>query len=634
MGISALDIVREETRQASYNDGNYKERGKHLFVLRGPPNEGPLGPTGRAQFPLVINPDTFDYRLPFAAQATPQQEGGVVVEEDGIVVGSLMLEGTMGFKLRNNFGEQSFGRGDGDFSGVLDPGVPLTTGFVGGDNTSAGVSGHMHLWRLVTRCFDGYSALKKIPRIAAQVSMEYHNLKDDLHLRIVPQEFQIKRSADRERVTARYSIRADVVGPARDDVIVPSPDVGWLQGMKNTVSKIRQTLQSVQGLLDDLTAVVDEVSRGIKSFAGVIDDVRTGVDAFTNFIEGTKKFLDIPKAFLSATAGLLESTTRAAKSIASFPEDVVQAMRQLGDEWDRLTVAGRKHFTESFVDTGRRYESRTQGLREGEDPDRDAAAEALKAEAEAAQGRMSLERAFGQIRPGDVERARREPTKTRPSFRVDQYEGFQERVIGEGDTVQQLAAKYMGDARDAPLIVIANKLKAPYISEAKLPNVLTIGERVLIPQRSAASTVDTLSTGDPATGSSQAENQIGEDFELVKQADGTWAWAVDAAGGSTDARKVSGIPNLAQALGARLRTTQGDNALYPKVGLPNRIGSNGRRDDLVAIRYETRQQVLADSRVRSLSRYDFRVEQDRILIEIYLVPVGFSDERLIAQTLT
>ena len=72
MAASLLDVIQEEYRQKQLNDGRYKEKGAFIFVLNGPPGEGPLDPLlGYATFPLVINPESFEYQLPFASEITP-----------------------------------------------------------------------------------------------------------------------------------------------------------------------------------------------------------------------------------------------------------------------------------------------------------------------------------------------------------------------------------------------------------------------------------------------------------------------------------------------------------------------------------------------------------------------------------
>jgi len=632
MAASIIDVIREETRKQTTGDTNYAKKGSYVFVVHGPPGEGPISPLeSRAQFPLVINPDRFDYTLPFAAELTPLQEGGIVAEEDGIVIGEITLSGTTGFKIRDTI-DTSFAAGDGDFTSLLDAGISSL-------NKAAnlqGVSGQMHFWRLFGRCFDGYSALKKNPKTASKSWMEFHSTKDELHLKVVPREFALTRSGSSERVTYRYNIRLAVVGPATEtDITVPSPDEGLLQGMKNTIAKVRNAIQGVQAAVDDITAAIDDVRRFVTGIAGIIDDVSGILNAATDLVNGAKKFLDIPKAFINATAELVESAANLAATVASFPADVGQSLKEIADGLDRLVVASRDHFREKFDEVGRKYERLTDGHQEGQDVLRDTSAFQLSQEAEAGLGRMSVVKAFGALRAGDVRRGRRDPIKSKARLQPGRFRGFEERVIGQGDTLQSLAAKYMGDARDWGALVIANQLKAPYITTGpRLPGTIQPGDTIIIPVSETLTNPDTLTTGAASLKDSQAASLLGVDFESVRIDKNTYGWAIDTAGGSVDVRNIRGVDNLSQAIGARLRTEKGHNILYPQYGLPRLVGGRTSGDDFTNARFEARRQLLADKRISRLMAMRFVAVEDRIELEASVQPIGFTSARTISRQLT
>jgi hypothetical protein len=633
MAVSALDLIAEGLRQEATGDDKYAKKGRYVFVLSGPPGAGPFSDVlGLAQFPLVINPETFEYVLPFAAEITPLQDGGVVSDEHGIVIGELTIAGSTGFKLRTNLGEFSSSRGDGEFTGGVDPGGPLV---VTGDPLG-GVSGQMHFWRLASRCFDGYSALKKDPKSASQTRMEFHSTKEDLHLTIVPRSFTLSRSAAKERVSYRYNIRAAVVGPSGTVGLIPSPDVALIDSFKNTIGKIRSGIQSIGAAVDDLTASLDDIRRAVTSVAGILDDVGGIVDSFSDVVNGVAKFADIPKAFINSTAGLVASAADFAGTVTGFPASVAQSFMEIEDGLDRLGVAARNHFRESMDETSRKYERLTRGYQEGRDTVRDTQASGLKESSDSGQGRLSVQEAFGgAVRAGDVKRGRMDPIQSRSRLQPGRFKGFEERVVGQGDTIQSLAAKYMGNAWDYPAIAMVNQLKAPYITSGpKIPGTLQPGSKVIVPIANTTRSPDTLTTGEAELGESQAAALMGVDFELEKLADGTYGWAVDTAGGSTDARHVSGVDNLGQGIGSRFRTEQGHNILYPTIGLPRAVGNTQFNDALEDIRHEARRQLLADSRVKSVTSFKFSTEQDAVSLEASVVPVGFTSDRVISRTLT
>jgi hypothetical protein len=551
-----------------------------------------------------------------------------------------MIAGTTGFRVRKSLADTSYTRGDGEFTGNLDP------GFAGGisDVFSRGLSGHMHFWRLANRCFDGYSALKKDPSTAAATKMEFHSLKDDLHLTVVPREFSLDRSSSRERVTYRYNIRLAVVGPAKSDIDVRSPDANLLQTFKNGIVKMRRAVQSLSAAIDDFTACVDDLRRSVSSAIGLIDDVRGIIDSATDLLDGRKRFFDLPAQILLATADLAASVAALAKAAAPVPagtvslqqEQVIQNCWEIEDNILRVRIAAQDYFREPFDEVARKYERAVEGHRQGKDETRDALAQSLQEDAVAGQGRLTVDQVFGgPVRPGDVTRGQTDPIVSRTRLPPGRFSGYKEVVVEQGDSVESLAAKHMGDARDWPAIVIANQLKPPYITAgAQMPGTLQIGSRAIIPIPATLSNPDTLTTGEATLGESQAENLLGVDFERVLQPNGQFGWVVDTTGGSVDARKIKGLPNLGQGLEGRLRTEQGQNILYPGFGPPRVVGTRNLEDETANARYEYRRQILADPRIQRLASISFLLNGDALEVEASVQPVGFTSTRTISRTLT
>lgn len=615
--MPTFSILEENQRQAKYGDGNFKKKGLYMFVLRGPPNEGPIPATGIAQFPLVINPDLFEYDLPFAAELTPLQEGGVIAEENGIVIGRIVISGTTGFTVRSALTETSTGRSSGTFTGALDQGgasgVPLT--------------GHMHFWRLANRCFEGYSDFKKNPRFASKTVMELHVSKDDLHLLVVPEKFKLTRSAASERVTYRYEIELAVVGAA-SKVVVPSPDKAWQDKFKDAIANVREGVQSAQAAANDLTAVVDSVQRTLKGAVAVIDDVASVLDACNNFLDGVKRFIDIPIATVIATTNALDSLAAVSANSSDIPVDVRIAFDQLSDAMDQLAAAGKLHFKpQSFNQRIDDYERLTEGYRTGSDDVRDGAVTNRKAKADAGGGTLTYSQAFaGGVAPGDELRGQFAGRKS-ARFDPNQFRGVAQYIVTHGDTLHSLAAKYMGSPDLAPAIIFANQLRPPYITfGARMEGTLRPGDGVLIPIPETLVNPDTLTNS-----STNVDDAFGVDFERVRLANGRYGWAIDTAHGSTDVRKIRGVANLSQGLSGRVRTQQAENVLYPAFGLSRTVGEKNDLNAL-AIRFEIRQQVLADPRIASISRIELTSIEDQSVISVDAVPVGYTSTKSLTIT--
>lgn len=640
MGVSIIDVAIESARQLKTGDENYAKVGSWVFILNGPASEGPLGPLGEAQFPLPINPQSFEYALPFSAELTPLQEGGVVTEENGIVIGEITIEGTTGFKLRP-LRDTSAGSGDGDFTGELTKSV--LSPVAAGDE----VSGQYAFWRLANRCFDGYSALKKDPKAAAKTYMELHISKDDLHLEVVPRDFTLKRDSGRNRVTYQYTIRLAVVGAALPRIF-PSPDENLLTKIKNTISRIRTAVQQIAATVDDVTQALDEISRTITSVAGILDDFKSVIQAHNDLLDGTKRFLTIPKTFMNSLAEQVEAVAAIAVNAESWPRDVAQSFRSLGDDLDRLIVAGTQFHKPTWDEKVRAYENKSASgdpniarrtfASGGAVPDgTTASSDQLPGTGTTGKKVVDVFGAGG-TRPGDARRA----LITQPAARLNtqEYKGFQEIVVGSGDTLQSIAAKRLGRADKWLDLAILNDLKPPFISNNKLPQTLQTGSRIVVPITTPTANADVLTASDTPVGDSQMEEHLGQDFEMVQtkrangRLSGLFGWAIDTAGGSTDVRKVKGVKNYAQAIEMRFRTEQGFNILYPQIGLPKLVGQRGFQEKLADANFAARQQLLSDKRTERVISFRFRVDNDKVFIEADVQPVGFNSSRVISRAIT
>ena len=628
MAASIIDILAEESRQLRTSDEFYYRKLPWVFRLKveGGSFVGPTGQEGEAVFHLPIAPDQFDYDLPYAVELSPQQEGGVISEEAGFIVGEIRISATTGYKLRPDR-SLTFSAEGGRFTGLL--GTPA----VNFDD----LSGQMHFWLLAQRCFEGYSQLKKDPEHGPNTRLELHVMKDDLHLEVIPRRFKITRSAAKERVTYRYEITLSVIGEA-EDVRYEAPDERDLfDKIGDTLSAVRQGAQSISAAITDLSAAIGELSRFASGIAGLIDDLKGIVDSATSFVTGTKSFFDIPAAALDRVVGLVESTAALLEEAESLPADVYQSLMGVNDSLDAIKVAARDHFQESWSQVAEKYNAETEpGF--GEDVSDPVQAEIDDKETEAAesQGLMTVDSAFGgAVKPGDKQRQGLSAAQRRLAGR--EYSGFAERVVGQGDTVQSLAAKHLGDARKWLDLVIVNRLQPPYITNgARVPHTLTVGDNVIVPIAKPSRPPNVLTAGQAPTGSSQAEAHLGTDIELVKLPGrkNRWGWAVDTAHGSVDCTKVRGVECLAQGLAVRLRTTRGENVLFPRLGMPRLVGAQQLGDDKIEARFRAREQILADPRVERLLQLTFEAVDDSIRLNARVQPVGFNSARTISRMIT
>ena len=95
--VSIYDVITEHTRQQETGDDNFYKSNYYVLKIKTLQMKGPGGYLGEAYFPLPINPDDFEYTLPYGTEITPLQESGVNVDEGGIVTGNIRMSATTGF---------------------------------------------------------------------------------------------------------------------------------------------------------------------------------------------------------------------------------------------------------------------------------------------------------------------------------------------------------------------------------------------------------------------------------------------------------------------------------------------------------------------------------------------------------
>jgi len=247
---------------------------------------------------------------------------------------------------------------------------------------------------------------------------------------------------------------------------------------------------------------------------------------------------------------------------------------------------------------------------------------------------MSISNVFGGgIKPGDLKRQ----GLPLPEDRLDAkgYSGFEEKVVGQGDTLQSIAARFLGDARRWPELAMINGLRPPYLtSNSNIPGTIKVGAPIMVPTAKVAASSQVLTTAESPLGESQAEQHLGTDFLLIKTGKDKWGWKTDTAHGATDVEKVSGFANLGQALETRMHTVQGENILYPRVGLPRLEGVMQMKDTRGETALRVHQQLTADPRIQQLISFNLKVVDDAIVLEATVRPIGYSTTRVISRTLT
>jgi hypothetical protein len=185
----------------------------------------------------------------------------------------------------------------------------------------------------------------------------------------------------------------------------------------------------------------------------------------------------------------------------------------------------------------------------------------------------------------------------------------------QGDTLQVIAFRELGDATQWPILIAINSLVFPWITDnpaRAATGVILAGQQILVP-----APVPVIATAtDPTT---VFEIDIAIDANGLLQADSTGDLAV-----------VSGVANLEQALENRVSTDCGELIWNPPYGTLVRqlLGAmNGPNAGLLAAQYDTAS-VLLDPRVQSVEQSVVNIIGDDIDLQMNVVPIVGRSVRL------
>jgi phage baseplate assembly protein W len=186
-----------------------------------------------------------------------------------------------------------------------------------------------------------------------------------------------------------------------------------------------------------------------------------------------------------------------------------------------------------------------------------------------------------------------------------QVSGFRFVQTEYGDTLQSVALRELGDARQWSTLAWFNKLIPPYLTDdasQSRAGVLICGATIRVP--SASAEVDAGVFPDEVFLS---------DCKIDKG-------ALQFAAG--DFALVSGRENLHQAISNRIVTDHGDLIFHGDYGanLHRIIGLSGPVQELVAAEYVD-DALRAENRIQTVSRVTATTQGDRLSIEAEVVPI-------------
>lgn len=594
MGV--LEMAKELDRQVRSQDDKYLRSFVYYFELRVPPSVS-KGSTSTYIYPLVIPPENIRISEPFQMTKTYGNGGGLWLEEGGIIGRSITIKGTTGFRPRH-------------LPRVASPSAvgTIAVPYEGKShsrnvafNIVEALSGQRHFQFLQDAVFRTYGDLKRDPTTNEGTELFFHNPKDDEHWAVAPVRFDGERNAKRTTLYP-YDIELFAYAPASTAGITFSEDEEVLKQISDGIRMLRYGVSLVRASILDLGNTQNELRMLVKGIGGVIDDAGSIAGAAESFLEGTTSLISVPLSYVSSTISLLESSLSAFQravtlgSSEDVHDSVLNILRRIGDGLN--VIATYPTFFQKSLDAAVESFQKRADL----STTRSEAQFALSRTQPAPQSLREYNQLGTDLLPGDYLRARDELGLGRNTPR---YTSAEERVIESGDTLPNLAARYLGDARQWKFIAVFNSLRPPFISNDGLPGTLGIGDKILIPSfaKPATSRSPTSIIGVKPEQPGE-EHALGVDLLLTLTDNGQYDLTIDTEHGSTDLKRARGRDNLSQGLRSRLKTERGHDTLYKTLGVQRMVGLGLTVIDRELAQLRLVEGIQADPRisaVRSLS---------------------------------
>lgn len=579
MALSAIAKLLEDRRQKITGDSLFWRRLPPIFELRVPASVSLDGATSFL-FPLPMPPRSLDISYPFAVEVSPTANAGVVVERNGVITRDIRIAGTMGQRVKPYQGSH--------FGSIIPKNRRVSTSEVASKTVpNVGISGHRFLLHLRDNIFGLYSELTQDPETAEETRLILHIPKDGLSLVVEPRTVTFPRDAGRSRLSYDYEITLTAIENAKA-LPPPQEDRGILSQLADAVQQVRAAIRLVSAAIRDLQQIRAELERIARTVANIVADIAAVAEDLAGLVDNSKRSVTTTRDRLEALVDRLDAALFDTATANVVTDDTAQLLLGISDSLHAI-LAHPELFEPSAQERTEAAFRRGLGLL----AERSRAGLTAAAAGPAPASQAALARA-GTL-PGDLERdttARALPEDLRV------YRSTIEVVLRAGDTLEGLAARYLGDARRWRHIAILNALEDPYITDLGFPNTLGPGDRILIP-----STAQVPRRGpNPAVLGARPEDpaevrELGGDFLVTYDERGGTDWTIDEDGGAVDLRIARGRACVIQDLRTRVETERGTDVMFRALGVERVIGFGIAESEVEAIRLRVAESVEADPRV-------------------------------------
>lgn len=556
--VSSLTLAKKDANKVKPE--NFNRNLKYRFEII----ENKNGNITRTSdiFVLQLNPQEIEQDEPFAIQVTPTQDG-IVVEHQGSVLKQLNISGTTGIKPGANSGGV---RQNGKF------------------RTGIGETGYeqFHKFRNYIR---RYAELKKDPNNQSK-QLVFQNLKDNEFFIVEPRSFKMKRSKS-ARFSYDYNIVMDVIG--RLDGIVTTQDLIFLGDLQKISQDATDKINDAEGIISGSVEIVSTVTDNVTNL--ILNPLRVLNQALIQLRGGKTRILEIPK-----------------RELIQLRNNLVQVRTSVGtgvgiDNSAYNALQGRQNTVKVI-----RTEPTINDYR------------LINAFSNAIRGINLLLSNDGMFGKKDLlEMSQIVVEQFGNAVLIENTRATRNRKVLQGDDIQRIASRELGNANRFRELIILNQLKFPFISDVKESGVLVPGDDILIPIYDTDfenSLVYENDLGEFEGTMTFAERQLGIDLYLNNRNDLSFT-------NRDDLKLISSHENAAQAAKIKLGIEKGSLKYHPELGIMGNVGEKMTDEMTSAIAESMRASILSDPRFDDA---DFNLEVRGTTIQItgYIKEKAFS----------
>lgn len=599
-----IEQIEEAARRKRTGDDWYVTEQQYVLQIKTIAN--PLTTTDMFLV-LPLAPEQYKVSRVFRQSIQPTL-GGLVAEEQGLLWREINVTGSFGLLAKSKAAKTS-GLALADTTTGPDGPFPLAFEKLSGPGWTR---------RMIRNIFERYGELKANPQTAHATELIWHDLKTGDSWVVVPITVDVDRNTAR-RMQYPWAFTLKAIAKA-DAIKLETTPASFLDKVRSAVAAVAKALDLVSSAIQEGSATLGEVRFFAAQIDSVLDRVTTIVNSASDFVQGVTDTLSIGAMFISSTAELMESTLALIEQVEELPNEVRQNYQQA---LDGLHAIGAQ-----FSAFGSTYDAETAAVVRAEQGAAGDDADELARAAAAGPPRNVNEQATRRTQSTDealVAAGAVDPARTRGV-----YAGTTQYAITAGDTLQSIAARFLGDGTRWWDIAVFNGLQAPYISAAGAPGTVGVGDVIAVPVEGPTANSAIAKPDDELAGL----DKLGTDIALAETlASRPGRPAVDIQideRTGKDFARISGLSNLTQALQLRLWTERGTHPLAPQYGLDTAIGARQTAAFVALLQLQVKQTVRQDSRVRTLRRIQVQAVQDALEFELDVVPIGTDT----AQTIT